>query len=82
MPNTQKIAIQLAALLLLEHGYIALSDILSLPFVEDEEQALQIAQKLVDSFGDDYELEVPPQRHPSDISVRLTGSKMHPNLLA
>ena len=76
MPSTHKLAVQLAGLLLLEHKRISLSDILSIPFVEDEDQALLIAQKLIESFGTDYEIEVHSLGHPSDVSVRLASPKM------
>jgi hypothetical protein len=45
------LATKLAAALLLKRGEIAVSDIEALPLVEDEQQAMQIADRLAEMFS-------------------------------
>lgn len=76
MLDTQRIAIQLAGILLLGYGRITLADIRALPFVEDSDEALFIAQRLLDAFENDgHIIEVDTDGYTPEATLRLVGRK-------
>ena len=76
MPDTQRIAIQLAGILFLGYGSLTLSEIRALPFVESSEESLFIAQRLMDAFKKDgYIVEVDTDGYTPEATLRLVGRK-------
>lgn len=76
MLDTQRIAIQLAGILFLGYGSITLAEIRALPFVEDSDEALFIAQRLLDAFEKDgHIIEVDTDGYTPEATLRLVGRK-------
>lgn len=76
MLDTQRIAIQRAGRMFLGSGRITLADIRALPFVENNDEALFIAQRLLDAFENDgHIIEVDTDGYTPEATLRLVGRK-------
>lgn len=76
MLNTHRVAIQLAGILLRGYGRVSLSEIRALPFVENSDEALFIAQMVMDAFKKDgYIIEVDTDGCTPEATLRLVGRK-------
>lgn len=76
MLNTHRVAIQLAGILLRGYGRVSLSEIRALPFVENSDEALFIAQMVMDAFKKDgYIIEVDTDGYTPEATLRLVGRK-------
>lgn len=74
MLNTHRVAIQLAGILLRGYGRVSLSEIRALPFVENSDEALFIAQRLLDAFEKDgYIIDVDTDGCTPEATLRLIG---------
>ena len=75
MANAEKAAVRLAGMLLLGNGRITLEDIRSLPFVDNDEQALHVANRLIETFDTEYEVEVHSNGPDAGATLTLPGRK-------
>ncbi len=54
MPDTFSVSVRQAEMLLLNDAQISLKEIQALPFIDDHQEALAVAQKLVKNIGARY----------------------------
>ena len=71
--DTYSVAVKLAGMLLLHDGEITVGEIESLPFVNNRQEAIAIAQKLAKAFESDYQVEVSSGLGQSGARLRLVA---------
>lgn len=75
MSEFHKISLTLAGMMLLRNGQITLDEIEALPFVENRQDALAIARRLLNTFGNAYRVELRTGGDLSRVSLSLEGVK-------
>lgn len=71
MPDTFSVSVRQAELLLLNDAHISLREIQALPFIESDEEALAVTQRLVEILEPRFRVEITSNPWDSE-DVRLT----------
>ncbi len=71
MPDTFSVSVRQAELLLLNDAHISLREIQALPFIENDEEALAVTQRLVEILEPRFRVEITSNPWDSE-DVRLT----------
>lgn len=58
MPDTFSVSVRQAEMLLLNDAHISLKEIQALPFIDDHQEALAVAQELVKNVRSRYRVEI------------------------
>ena len=80
MVNNLDIPVRLASVLLISNAQITMSEIQSLPFVNNREEANAVAQNLMSVFGPRYRIEVTSGIGRADIKLSLETAQASPAL--
>ena len=77
MPDTFSVSVRQAELLLLNDAHISLKDIQALPFIDDQQEALAVAQRLVKNLAPRYSVEITSDPWDTDdVSLTLHSSEV------
>ena len=71
MPDTFSVSVRLAEMLLLNDAHISLKEIQALPFIDGQQEALAVAQRLIKILAPKYSVEITSDPWDTD-DVRLT----------
>ena len=82
MVDTFEISVTLAATLLLRKGDVSISDIRSLPFVSDQQEAIAIAGRLTDAFGPRCKIETLDNQAGANVRLRMSIHDSQKELIA
>ncbi len=71
MPDTFSVSVRQAEMLLLNDAHISLKEIQALPFIDDQQEALAVAQRLIKNLAPNYNVEITSDPWDTD-DVRLS----------